>query len=120
MEQEFEEVTLKDVIGHWDKLEKIFDVKEPMLLLERVIKSSVQFHWLIPSELVCDARYSAFKNWHQLDNILYLDICDHVIKYSQYQFSITSSNTCEYVRICFCDMCVYVCMCICMISTGNS
>ena len=96
--KEFEDVTLKDVIGHWDKLEKIFDFEEPMLLLERVIKSSVQFHWLIPSELVCHARYSAFKNWHQLDDILYLDICDHVIIDSQYQFSITSSNTGEYVR----------------------
>ena len=94
--KEFEEVTLKDVIDHWDKLEKVFGVEEPALLLECVINSSVWFHWLIPSELVCHARYSAFNNWHQLDDIFYLDICGHVIKDSQYEFStITSSNTGE-------------------------
>ena len=110
--KEFDEVTLKDVIGHWDRLEKIFSV-EPTLLLERVIKSSVQFHWLIPSELVCHARYAAFKNWDQLDDILYLDICGHVIKDSQYEFSITSSNAGKhirmYIRVHTICVCVYVC-----------
>ena len=97
--KEFQEVTLKDVVGHWHRLEKIFGVEEPTLLLERIIKSSVLFHWLIPSELVCHARYSAFENWYELDDILYLDICDHVIKDSQYEFKITNLNTGEYIRM---------------------
>ena len=91
-DKEYAEVTLKDIIDQWDRLEKIFDV-EPTLLLQNVIKSSIQFHWLIPSELVHHARYSAFKNWHQLDDILYLDICGYVIKDSQYDFGIATSNT---------------------------
>ena len=89
----FEEVTLKDVNGQWNKLEKIFDVEDPTLLLNRVISGSIQFHWIIPTQLVSHARFSAFKNWHQLDEVLYLDICGHVIKDLQYEFSITNSNT---------------------------
>ena len=90
--KDFDDVTVKDVIGHWNKLEKIFDVEDPSLLLDRVIGGCVEFHWLIPSELVCHARYSAFKNWYQLSDILCLDICDHVLKDSQYNFSINSST----------------------------
>ena len=78
--KEFDDVTVKDVIGEWNKLEKLFDVEEPTLLLDRVIEGSVEFHWLIPTELVSHARYSAFKNWHELDDVLYLDICGHIIK----------------------------------------
>ena len=79
-EKEYDDVTIKDIIGEWNRLEKIFDVEEPTLLLDRVIEGSIEFHWLIPTELVSHARYSAFKNWHKLDDILYLDICDHIIK----------------------------------------
>jgi len=91
--KEFGEVTLKDVTDEWNKLERIFDTEEPAILLERVLEGSVEFHWLIPCGLVCHARYSAFRNWHQLRDILYLDICDHVIKDSRYEFSIANSNT---------------------------
>ena len=94
-DKEFEEVTLKDVIRQWEKLEKIFDTEDSTLLLERVIKSSVQFFWLIPSELVSHARYSLFTNWHQLGDILYLEICDHVIKDYRYNFSNANSSTGE-------------------------
>ena len=109
-DKEFEEVTLRDVIRHWERLEKIFDTEEPTLLLERIIKSSVQFFWLIPSELVCHARYSAFTNWHQLDDILYLEICDHVIKDYRYNFSIVNSSTGEYTVLYIFDtcLCVYI------------
>ena len=87
-DKEFDDVTIKDVIGHWNNLEKIFDVEKPGLLLGHVFKGSVvEFCWLIPSELVCHAQYSAFKNWCQLDDILYLDICDHVIKNCQFEFT---------------------------------
>ena len=91
--KEFDDLTVKDVIGQWCRLEKIFDVEEPALLLERVIKGSVEFHWLIPSELVCHARYSAFKNWHLLDDILYLDICDHIVKTSWSDLNTMNSDT---------------------------
>ena len=121
--KDFDDVTVKDVIGHWNKLEKIFDVEDRSQLLDRVIGGSVEFHWLIPSELVCHARYSAFKNWYQLNDILHLDICDHVIKDSQYDFSITSSAKGMYlirtifvwcVCVCACvHVCVYKCTCTC-------
>ena len=134
-DKEFAEVTLKDIIGQWDRLEHIFDV-EPILLLQSVIKSSIQFHWLIPSELVCHAQYSAFKNWHQLDDTLYLDICGYVIKDSQYDFGIVTSNTgmiyvhtcvhgvliLTYVHTCMCMLCmcmhVHVCMYMCVYVSG--
>ena len=90
--KEFNDVTVKDVIGHWSKLEKIFDVEKPSLLLDRIIEGCVEFHWLIPSDLVCHARYSVLKNWNHLNDIMYLDICDHVIKDSQYNFSTADSK----------------------------
>ena len=118
--KDFDNVTVKDVIGNWNKLERIFDVENPSQLLDRVIKGCVKFHWLIPSELVCHARYSAFKNWYQLNGMLYLDICDHVIKDSQYDFSITSSVKGMYLIrtsfvwcVCACCVCVYVYKCKC-------
>lgn len=97
--KEFDEVTVKDVIGQWCKLEKIFDVEEPAVLLDQVIKGSIEFHWLIPTELVLRARYSAFKNWHQLDDVLYLEICDHIIKTTWSDIYIVSSSKgmCKYV-----------------------
>ena len=114
-DKEFKEVTLRDVIRHWERLEKIFDTEDPILLLERVIKSSVQFLWLIPSELVCHTRYSAFTNWQQLDDILYLEICDHVIKDYRYNFSIANSSTGEYTILCiFMIKCMYACMRVCV------
>jgi len=88
----FDDVTVKDIIGQWCRLEKIFDVDEPTLLLDRVIEGSVEFHWLIPSELVRHAQYSAFRNWRQLDDMLYLDIHDNVIK-TQFDFDIVDSST---------------------------
>jgi len=115
--KEFEDVTLKDVFKEWDKLERIFGTEEPAMLLERAFEGSVEFHWLIPAELVCHARYSAFRNWHQLHDILYLDICDHVIKDSRYEFSTGNSNTGTYVTLymlCVCCVCVCVGGCVCV------
>ena len=103
--KDFDDVTIKDVIGHWNKLEKIFDVDKPGLLLDRVLEGSVEFYWLIPSELVCHARYSAFKNWHQLGDIIYLDICDHVIKDCQFEF--TNKNSIKGIAITFIIMYIY-------------
>ena len=90
--ENFWKVTLKDIVRQWNKLEEIFDV-ESALFLQNVIESSIQFLWLIPTELVCHARYSAFRNWHQLDDILYLDICGYIITDSEYEFSTINANT---------------------------
>ena len=35
--KEFDDLTIKDVVGHWNKLENFFDVDEPKLLLDRVL-----------------------------------------------------------------------------------
>ena len=92
LKKDFDDVTVEDVISQCYKLEKNFDIEESTLLLDCVVESSVEFHWLIPTELVCHARHSAFKNWHQLDDVLYLDICDHIIKPSWSDIETISSS----------------------------
>ena len=104
-EKNFKEVTLKDVMREWERLEKIFDFEEPTLLLESVLNNCIQFFWLIPAELVCHARYSAFMNWHQLDDILYLDICAYVIKDCRYDFTSKNLNTGNYIILY-----IYICV----------
>ena len=57
-----EDITLEDVAKHWSKLQSIFYVDDLELLLENVIKGSIEIVWLIPVELASHARLSAFKN----------------------------------------------------------
>ena len=57
-----EDITLEDIAKHLSKLQSIFDVDDLELLLENVIKGSIEIVWLIPVELASHARLSAFKN----------------------------------------------------------
>ena len=82
-----EDITLEDVAKHWSKLQSIFDVDDLELLLENVIKGSIEIVWLIPVELASHARLSAFKNWCDLEDVSYLSIGDHVIKNDQLEFT---------------------------------
>jgi len=73
--KDLEDITIEDVAKHWIKLQKIFDVKDLELLLENVLKSSVE----IPVELASHARLSAFKKRYDLEDVSYLSIGDRVI-----------------------------------------
>ncbi|XP_065912310.1 uncharacterized protein [Dysidea avara] len=98
--KELDELTVNDIISHWCRLEIIFDVDDATLLLNRIIEGSVVLCWLLPTELVCHARYSAFKMWNKLEDILYLEIGDHMIKDQQYDFKtaqIDSANPYEVI-----------------------
>jgi len=85
--KDFEDITVKDITKHWSKLQKIFDVEDLELLLENLIKGSIEFQWLIPIELMCHVRYSALRNWHELKDVSYLCIGDHVIKDERFNFT---------------------------------
>ena len=95
--EELEDITVKDIINHWVKLQKILGVESLEMLLENLVKWSGELHWLIPVELTSHARLSAFKNWCDLEDVSYLSIDDHVIKNDQLEFteehiSITTGN----------------------------
>ena len=91
--KELDELTVSDIIGHWRRLEFIFDVEDTHSLLERIIEGSVLLYWLIPTELVPYARYSAFRKWNSLEDILYLAVGNHMIKDQEYDFRTTQSDT---------------------------
>ena len=85
--KDVEDITLEDITNRWSKLQTIFDVEDLELLLENVIKGSIEIVWLIPVELTSHARLSAFKNWCDLEDVSYLSIGDHVIKNDQLEFT---------------------------------
>ena len=85
--KDFQDITVKDITDHWSKLQKIFDVDDFELLIENVIKGSIEIVWLIPAELASQARFSAFKNWCDLEDVSYLSIGGHVIKNEQLEFA---------------------------------
>lgn len=75
----FEEVTIQDLVTQWTKIEELFDVKEPTLLLDKVVKGCVEIHWLIPTELVHHICCAAFNARHTNKSIVYLKVDDHVV-----------------------------------------
>ncbi|XP_065910032.1 uncharacterized protein [Dysidea avara] len=85
--KDFEDITVKDIAKRWSNLLKIFDVKDLEVLLDNLIKGSIEFHWLIPLELMSHVRYSAFRNWYELKDVSYLSIGDHVIKDDCFDFN---------------------------------
>ena len=56
--KDFDDLLIEDVVKRWNELEKIFDVKETMLL-KSITKGCVEICWLLPSDLVNHAVYSA-------------------------------------------------------------
>jgi len=85
--KDFEDITVKDIAKHWSNLQKIFEVEDLEVLLDNLIKGSIEFHWLIPIELMSHVRYSAFRNWYELRDVSYLSIGDHVIKDVDFDFN---------------------------------
>jgi len=85
--KDLKDITVEDIVKHWSKLQKIFDVEDVELLLQNITEGSIQFHWFIPLNLVSNARLSAFKNWCGLEDVSYLSIGDHVIKNDQLEFT---------------------------------
>ena len=82
-----EDITVEDIVKHWSKLQKIFDVEDVELLLQNLTEGSIEFHWLIPLNLVTHAKFSAFKNWCDLEDISCLSIGNHMIKNDRLEFT---------------------------------
>lgn len=74
-----DEVTVKDLVTQWSKMEELFGVKEPTLLLSKVFDGCVEIHWLIPTQLVYHVCCAVFNSRHMSMSILHLKIGDHVI-----------------------------------------
>lgn len=74
-----DEVTVQDLVTHWSKMEKMFDVKEPTLLLKNVVDGCVEVYWLIPTVLLHHICCAAFNTRHMNESVLYLKIDSHVI-----------------------------------------
>ena len=56
--KDFNDVTIEDVVEHWNKLEKKFNVKENMLL-KSITEGCVEIRWLLPNDDVKGAMSSA-------------------------------------------------------------
>ena len=74
------DVTVNDLVNHWSEVEKIFDVEEPTVLLDKVINGSIEIHWLIPTELVEHIHQTISSHISIVIkcDILYFDIGGHV------------------------------------------
>ena len=79
LNRSLDEVTVQDLVTHWSNMEKLFDVKEPTLLLSKVVDGCVEIHWLIPTQLVDHVSSAVFNARHTLMSIIYLKIDGHVI-----------------------------------------
>ena len=95
--KDLNDITVNDLVNHWSEVEKIFNVEEPTVLLDKVINGSIEIHWLIPKELVehiCQSISNQIPIILRYD-ILCFDIGGHVIKcspISQPDASITASG----------------------------
>ena len=81
-DKELNDVTVNDFVKHWSDVEKIFDVKEPTVLLDRVTADCIEIYWMIPIELVkhiCQSIEAKISMLHE-HNILYFEIEGHFIK----------------------------------------
>ena len=91
--KDFDDLIIKDVVKRWNELEKIFNVKETMIL-ENITEGCVEICWLLPNNLVDHAVHSVTNNQQRrhdddddqsgaqdlFSEVLYLKIGDHVIK----------------------------------------
>ena len=74
-----DDVTVNDLVNHWSKVEQIFDVEEPTVLLDRLMVGCVEVNWLIPTELVeriCQSIQTKISMLSECD-ILCFDIGGH-------------------------------------------
>ena len=78
-ERSLDEVTVQDLVTHWSNMERLFNVKEPTLLLRKVVDGCVEIHWLIPTQLVDHVSSAVFNARHTVTSIISLKINGHVI-----------------------------------------
>ena len=75
--KDFENLTIKDIVKHWNEIEKKFNVNETMLL-KNITDGCVEVSWLLHKDLVQDALCSAASKI--FPEVLYLKIGNFVIK----------------------------------------
>ena len=99
--KDLNDVTVNDLVNHWSEVEKIFDVEEPTILLDRVINGSIEIHWLIPTELVEFTRQSVRNHISIMlrCDILYFDIGGHVINLQPDAPTTASSMSISYISM---------------------
>ena len=93
--KDLNDITIKDLTKHWAEIEKIFDVEEPTVLLDKVINGSITIYWLIPTELVervCQSISNQITLMLNCD-ILYFDIGGHMINVSSTMQSDVQTTT---------------------------
>ena len=103
-----DEVTVQDLVTHWSNMEKLFDVKEPTLLLSKVVDGCVEIHWLIPTHLVDHVSSAVFNARRTVTSIICLKINGHVILCNDEETEESSGNhtVCMYMflyNFLFCD-----------------
>ena len=93
--KDFNDLKVRDVVKHWNELERRFNVKEAMLL-KSLTSGCVEIYWLLPNNLVEQAKCSATKSQQGRDDdnddqsnisiqnlfpeLFYLKVGDFVIK----------------------------------------
>jgi len=78
-DKKLDEITVLDLVTHWSDVERIFDVQEPTVLLDRLVDGCVEIHWLVPAQMV-EHIIISFKKSHMLSGSLIFDIGGLVIK----------------------------------------
>ena len=119
--KDLNDITVNDLVTHWYEVEKIFNVEEPTILLDKVINGSIVIHWLIPTELVehiCQSINNCIFTVVNLD-ILYFDIGGHVINCSSIsrtdELTTTGSMSISYTAMCIISIHMHI---HCRIITG--
>ena len=85
--RDFNDVTIENVVEHWNEIEEKFNVEEAMLL-DSITESCVEICWLLPNDLVEHAISSVANNQSGdqsatdklFPEVLYLKIGDVVMK----------------------------------------
>ena len=94
LNKDLNDITVNDLVNHWSEVEKIFNVEEPTMLLDKVVDGCIEIHWLIPTEIVehiCQSVGSQISIMLRCD-ILYFDIGGHVINCSSISRPDTSTT----------------------------
>jgi len=79
-DKNLDEITVQDLVTHWYDVERIFDVQEPTVLLDRIVDGCVEIYWLVPAQIVEHAILSLNNQIQMLSGFLYFDIRGLVIK----------------------------------------
>ena len=115
--KDLNDVTVNDLVNHWSEVEKIFNVEEPTVLLDKVINGSIEIHWLIPTELVehtCQSVGNHISMMLRCD-ILYIDIGGHVTNLQPDEPTTASSKFISYTPIMTHLHCIHIDIMLCIL-----